>query len=104
MWQDNFTRIHTVQLVMLSEAPLFGHDKCYFYNPAACFTSFFHFNDAEAILGEGFANDRDFGGHEEKKLFLLSRLAETGFVVLDLFPFALNEKHTQILYASVPFR
>jgi hypothetical protein len=77
-----------VRLVMLSEAPLFGTQERYFYNTAIRFGAFFHFKDAEAILGHDFAKGRT------GKIFLLPELARAGFIILDLFPFALNEDDT----------
>lgn len=88
MWAENFAKIATVRFVLLSEAPLFGKNRRYFYNPATPFGALFHFRDADAILGDGFAE-----GHRGKE-FLLAELARAGFVILDLFPFALNEDDT----------
>jgi hypothetical protein len=69
MWAENVAKVATVRLVMLSEAPLFGTAERYFYNTATAFSSFFHFRDAEAILGHGFAKERT------GKRFLLPELA-----------------------------
>lgn len=88
MWAENFDKVATVRFVLLSEAPLFGSNRRYFYNPATPFGAFFHFRDAEAILGHGFAKGRT------GKEFLLAELARAGFMVLDLFPFALNKDDT----------
>ncbi len=101
MWEENNAKVHDVRLVMLSEAPLFGDAETYFYNPSTKFTSFFHFNDAEAILGKDFSKDIRFIGYN-KKTVLHEMLAEAGFVVLDLFPFALNEKKTGLTYRRLP--
>jgi hypothetical protein len=104
LWCENFAQVKKVRLVMLSEAPLFGDDERYFYNPTTRFGAFFHFNDAEAILGEGFGNGMNFNCLEEKKQFLLRELAKAGFVVLDLFPFALNKSDTSISYTNLTTR
>jgi hypothetical protein len=88
MWAENFAKVATVRFVLLSEAPLFGANKRYFYNAATPFGAFFHFRDAEAILGHGFAKGRT------GKEFLRAELARAGFVILDLFPFALNKDDT----------
>jgi len=58
MCAENFAEGGTVKFVMLSEAPLFGVNQRYFYNAATPFGAFFHFRDAEAILGHGFAEGR----------------------------------------------
>jgi hypothetical protein len=91
MWAENFATVETVRLVMLSEAPLFGTNRRYFYNAATPFGAFFHFRDAEAILGHGFARERT------GKEFLLPELARAGFIILDLFPFALNKDDTPLI-------
>lgn len=88
MWAENVAQVATARLVMLSEAPLFGIAERYFYNTATKFGAFFYFQDAEAILGQSFAKGRT------GKQFLLSELARAGFIVLDVFPFALNEQDT----------
>jgi hypothetical protein len=91
MWAENFAKVATVRFVLLSEAPLFGSNRRYFYNVATPFGAFFHFRDAEAILGQGFAKGR------AGKAFLLWELARAGFIILDLFPFALNQDDTPSL-------
>jgi len=58
MWEGNFKKVTTVRLAMLSEAPQFGTGERYFYNAVTRFSSFFYFRDAEAILGDDFANGR----------------------------------------------
>src|SRR5882757_4731973 len=88
MWVENLAKVATVRLVMLSEAPQFGPHKRYFYNTATPFSSFFYFQDAEAILGHDFAKGRT------GKQFLFPELARAGFIILDLFPFALNKDDT----------
>jgi hypothetical protein len=88
LWAENFAKVATVRLVLLSEAPLFGNSRRYFYNAATPFGAFFHLRDAEAILGSGFAKERT------GKEFILTELARAGFIILDLFPFALNPDDT----------
>jgi hypothetical protein len=88
MWAEEITKGATVRLVHLSEAPLFGSNRRYFYNLATPFGAFFHFRDAEAVLGQDFAKGRT------GKEFLLTELAGAGFIILDLVPFALNKDDT----------
>jgi hypothetical protein len=88
MWAENLGKVATVRLVMLGEASQFGLNERYFYNSATPFSSFFYFQDAEAILG------RDFAKGRTGKRFLLPELARAGFIILDLFPFALNDCDT----------
>jgi len=99
MWGENFAKVATARLVLLSEAPLFGSNRRYFYNAGTPFGAFFHFRDAEAILGQDFAKGRT------GKEFLLAELARAGFIILDLFPFALNEDDTpSISYRNMSAR
>jgi hypothetical protein len=88
MWSENFARVSRVRLVMLSEAPLFGAEASYIYNPLTRPTVFFRISDAEAILDPEFPRDRS------DKQLPLPELAQAGFVILDVFPFALNELDT----------
>jgi hypothetical protein len=97
MWAENFAKVVTVRFVMLSEAPLFGGNRQYFYSATTAFGAFFYFRDAESILSHGIAKGR--AGKE----FLLAELARAGFIILDLFPFALNQTDTpSITYRKMP--
>jgi len=99
MWAENIAKIATPRLVMLSEAPQFGTQKHYFYNATTSFGGFLHFQDAEAILGHRLSKGRS------DKQFLLSALALAGFIVLDVFPFALNANNTpSITYRNMSER
>jgi hypothetical protein len=80
------------KVVMLSEAPLFGENRNYFYNPETPPSAFFHFNDAKAVAGEAFADGKKFDCDEKKKAFLIETVTKNGFLILDLFPYALNKK------------
>ena len=79
------------KVVMLSEAPLFGENKNYFYNPDTAPSSFFQFDDAKAVAGDDFARSKKFECAREKKQFLIDAVTSNGFLILDLFPYALNE-------------
>jgi len=100
LWDKNFKRISDLRLVLISEAPLFGHKKSYIYNPDTPPSSFFHFNDLEAF-NDGKLLPVLYDSENAKKEYMLERLAETGVIVLDVFPFALNPKHTQINYRAI---
>lgn len=98
LWECNFKTTKDVRLVMLSEAPLFGCKEAYFYNTATPFTSFFSRDDAMAILLK--TSEEQIGDAQYEKKIILKALADAGFVILDLFPFALNKLHTGIGYSS----
>lgn len=89
------------KFIMLSEAPLFGKSKNYFYNPNTPLSPFCRFNDAESVAGKDFSLGRYFGGAKEKKNFLIETLTDNGFLILDLFPFALNQTHTALNYQQI---
>lgn len=95
LWKKQFEKIDKIKYVMISEAPLFGESKNYFYNPSTKFSSFFHFTNIEAFNIS--YTKKDYNNKE----FVLDILNEKGFLILDLFPFALNKNDTQINYNSV---
>jgi hypothetical protein len=99
LWFEQYKSINKIKLVMLSEAPLFGNSKKYFYNPEAKFSSFFYFNDLKA-LSDGQIQTQ-FSTHKEKKQYMLRSLNERGFLILDIFPFAFNPVNTKINYRNM---
>lgn len=95
LWEKQLSKINEINYIMISEAPLFGNEKKYFYNPKSKPTSFFWFNDIKAF-------DIVFSKEDyNNKKFLLDKLNEKGFLILDIFPFALNKKYTQIDFRSI---
>lgn len=95
LWEKQFEKIDNVNYVMISEAPLFGEYQNYFYNPSTKFSSFFYFRNIEAFNISYSKNDYN------NKEFVLDILNQKGFLILDLFPFALNKDFTQINYNSL---
>jgi len=96
LWYKQFNLLpnQVPKVVMLSEAPLFGDDRSYFYNPDTAPTAFFWSKDAIAVVGEGFADCKKL----EEKQFLINSVTDKGFLILDLFPYSLNKNHTNINY------
>ncbi len=86
------------KVVMLSEAPLFGENRNYFYNPDTAPSSFFWFDDAIALAGNDFAHGKKFECARERKQFLIKTVTTKGFMILDLFPYALNANDTALNY------
>lgn len=80
MWLQNLEQIKEVRYLMIAEAPLWGKDKSYIYNPAAKNTSFFHKGHLEYVLKTRIANKQD----------LINKFNEIGLLVIDVSPFALN--------------
>jgi len=95
LWEEQFKKIKEIKYIMISEAPLFGKEQKYFYNPNSKFSSFFYFTNIEAFDIQYTKQDYN------NKKFILDILNEKGFLILDLFPFALNKVDTQINYNSV---
>jgi hypothetical protein len=93
LWSAQFHSFERVHLVLLSEAPLFGEQKqSYIYNPEAGATAFLNYNDYTKAFG-GYGPSLPVTGPViVRKTALLNALREIGVLVLDLFPFALNDK------------
>jgi hypothetical protein len=91
IWLENFEKIDKVNYIMLSEAPLWGDAKSYIYNESTPFTQFFYKSDLERALNDGtiFSSKRAF----------LKKLNEIGFLIIDISPFALNQK-TKLNYSE----
>lgn len=79
LWRHNFEMMSEVRFVLLGESPV--TDK-YIYNEAKPLTVFFHHRLVPRVKSVKY---RD-------KAFLLPLLRESGFLVLDVFPFALSER------------
>lgn len=95
LWEKQFEKMDNIKYVMISEAPLFGVSENYFYNPSTRFSSFFYFKDIE-VFDIAYTNE-DYNNKE----FVLDILNEKGFLIMDVFPFALNQNDTQINYNSI---
>jgi hypothetical protein len=99
LWFQQFDSIKDIKFIMLSEAPLFGTKRIYFYNPESEFTSFFYFDDLRAFYPRQDLRN-DLQTIMERKKYVINSLNGKGFIILDLFPFALNEEDTAIVYRS----
>lgn len=91
MWFRNLERIKEVKYLMIAEAPLWGMDKSYIYNPDTKNTSFFYKSDLEYVLNIQIANKQDF----------INCCNEIGLLIIDISPFALNTEDTIINYRSI---
>ncbi len=100
LWLKQFDRMSDVKVVMLSEAPLFGSKKAYIYNPASPSTAFFHFNDLRAIMRTN-SIPVSFDSVVSQKSFFLDCLVKHSFLILDIFPFALNRENTAINFQKM---
>lgn len=81
LWENQFHHIKQINYVLLGEAPFYGESKSYFYNEQSKYTPFFRHEIYPTVKSTSL-NKQD--------LFL--HLRDNGFIILDIFPFALNEK------------
>jgi len=92
LWTKNLDEhIKSVRYILLSEAPLWGNDKKYIYNPDYEKDSiFFKCTDLSFALGKEIST----------KIELVRELNQIGFLIIDISPFALNSS-TRINYTSL---
>lgn len=88
LWTKNFEKIDKVNYLMLAEAPLWGQDKSYIYNPNTNNSQFFYRSDLEQILNINVPDKREF----------IDTCNEIGLLVVDISPFPLNSNDTKINY------
>ncbi len=91
LWFKQYRQIEKVKFVMLSEAPLWGDEKRYIYNLEIDNSQFFYRSVLADILDQEI-ND---------KIGFIKKLNRIGFIILDVSPFALNEKDTKINYRKM---
>ena len=91
IWFQNLEQIGEVRYLMIGEAPLWGKSKNYIYNPDTRNTQFFQKSDLEHITNLKIINKPDF----------INRCNETGLLIIDISPFALNPKDTTINYRNI---
>ena len=60
LWLDNLALIKTVNYLMIAEAPLWGKDKSYIYNPDTPNSQFFYKQDIGEILGITIHSKQEF--------------------------------------------
>jgi len=73
---------------MIGEAPLWGDDKSYIYNPATPMSQFFYKSDLEYVLNIQINDKQGF----------IDQCNEIGLLIIDISPFALNLDDTRINY------
>lgn len=91
LWLENLEKIGRVNYIMIAEAPLWGSENKYIYNPRTNNSQFFYKGDLEDTLGIKI----------EDKLEFLKICNSIGLVILDISPFALNSKNTAINYRKM---
>jgi hypothetical protein len=88
-WLTQYNKIKNIKYVMISEAPLWGDNDAYFYNPNYSGNhSYFSNNDLYQILKKNTTTRQQ----------LIDELNEIGFLILDVFPFAFKKEKTDYHY------
>jgi len=100
LWEEQFNKIDKLKIIMISESPLFGDIQRYIYNPNTPTSAFFYFKDLEAFLKNGQTIKKPKTTQGQKKM-MFEYFQNNGFITLDIFPFALNPKHTKIHYRKM---
>ena len=97
LWEEQLDKIDKLNTILISEAPLFGSEQKYIYNINTKPSSFFTFKDLQAFPTYHEITTKP-KQHTEKKKLMLEHFIKNGFLIFDIFPFALNEKITAINY------
>lgn len=95
LWWDNFLSMEKVKYVLVAEAPRYGEEKSYIYNPKISGTSFLGVCTVNKISENLGIRSRLAG-----KPDMLKRMRELGLLVVDLFPYAFNPQ-TQLEYEGI---
>jgi len=102
MWINIYNQIDKINIVMVSESPLFGENETYIYNKNTKPTSFFRFNDMKYL--PNYENVIKPDSIYETKEVMINQFIKSGFITLDIFPFPLNEQDTSINYRKMTKR
>jgi hypothetical protein len=92
LWFKNIKNIKKLNMILICEAPLWGENKQYFYNPETPHSQFIYCNDFN------FKNNIEF--NIKTKEDLINHCNELGMLIIDVSPFALNNL-TKINYGKL---
>ncbi len=90
LWIINFDQMKEIKYIMIAEAPLWGREKKYIYNPATNNSQFFFRSDLEYVAGEKILTKEQF----------LKACIKIGLIFLDISPYPLNQIDTVINYRN----
>lgn len=100
MWMTEYNKLNSINIILISESPLFGKEENYIYNTNTPPSSFFRFNDIK-FLPNFVQFKQTPNTNEEKKEIMINQFIKSGVIVLDIFPFPLNKKDTIINYQNM---
>jgi hypothetical protein len=100
LWKDQYDKMEQINTVLVSEAPLFGKDENYIYNLKTKPSSFFYFDDIGALPSVDILPKQP-KSVEGKKEIMLTEFLKSGFLILDIFPFAFNGVDTSFNYRKL---
>lgn len=84
-WQAALDAIKNPRFILLGEAPLYGKECSYIYSLHTAPTAFLRPTDLPKLNEQKVNN---------KKAYMLDAMRDFGIIVIDLFPYALNEYDT----------
>ena len=90
IWFKNFNNIEKIKYLLIAEAPLWGQNKNYIYNPNTNYTQFFYKSDLEKTLNIQISNKKEF----------IRTCNNIGLLIVDISPFPLNINDTSINYGK----
>jgi hypothetical protein len=88
LWRINYEQINEINYVMIAEAPLWGKERKYIYNPATKNSQFFYRSDLGDVIKENISTKQEF----------LKACNNIGLIVLDISPYPLSQTETAINY------
>lgn len=100
LWKIQFDNIRDINYLMISEAPLFGDSERYIYNINTAPSSFFYYNNL--LCFPSVTSLKKTNSKIEKKKIMFDVFSKNGFLIFDLFPYALNPQDTKINYRNIP--
>lgn len=91
LWLENLNNIEYINYIMIAEAPLWGNQKKYIYNPSTNLSQFFYKSDLEEVLRISINDKAEF----------IKICNSIGLLIIDISPFALNETDTRLNYRNL---
>ena len=92
IWLHNLNQIKYINYLIIAEAPLWGDENKYFYNPKSQDSQFFYKSDLEYAIEKRIAISDKFK--------LIEECNKLGILIIDISPYALNTINTSINYSK----